>query len=280
MRFSLSRLPMMLLCTLLGAVPVWAADGPDCSRPLTLALHEHGLLYRASSDSGIDKDVSDELMRRSGCHVTVSLMPRSRIWKLIEAGALDFSLSGITNPERDGYASFGWYFANKYTLLVRKDTKVRQLSEFEAIPRFKLGVIRSFRYSEAINRFVDHLDQDQRVIDSVSYDALYRNLTLNRIQAVIVEPFDYSDLDDYGVRDLVNIVQTEDKPVPHGLIMSKKTISPAEADKWRGVIDRMRADGTLLRIFEKYFSREEARSLVYFGEWAKTAPAMAAGMGR
>ncbi|HEY9104514.1 substrate-binding periplasmic protein [Chitinimonas sp.] len=264
-----------LLLALAGTVH--AAGGPDCSRSYTLALHEHGMLYRASNDSGIDRDFATELIRRSGCQVEVSLMPRSRIWKLIEAGALDFSLSGITNPERDGYASFGWYFANKYTLLVRKDTKVKQLSEFEAIPRFKLGVIRSFRYSEVINRFVDTLAQDDRVIESVSYDVLYRNLQLNRIQAVIIEPFDYSDMDDYGVRDLVNVVQTEDQVVPHGLIMSKKRISAPEADKWRALIDQMRTDGSLLRIFEKYFSKDEARSLVYFGEWAKQMPAMAGG---
>lgn len=273
MRFFPSLLSL-LLCL---AGVAYANGGPDCSRSYTLALHEHGMLYRASSDSGIDRDVATELIRRSGCQVEVNLMPRSRIWKLIEAGALDFSLSGISNPEREGYASFGWYFANKYTLLVRKDTKVRQLSEFEAIPRYKLGVIRSFRYSEVINRFVDALAQDDRVIESVSYDALYRNLQLNRIQAVIIEPFDYSDMDDYGVRDLVNVVQTEDKAVPHGLIISRKRISQAEADKWRALIDQMRADGTLLRIFEKYFSKEEARSLVYFGDWARQMPAMAGG---
>ena len=60
------------------------AAGPECSRTYTLALHDHGLLYSAATDSGIDKDVSDELLRRSGCKVTVSLMPRARIWQLIE----------------------------------------------------------------------------------------------------------------------------------------------------------------------------------------------------
>ena len=88
------------------------AAGPDCSRPLTLALHDHGLLYSAETNSGIDKDFADELIRRSGCKVTVSLMPRARIWQLIESGALDFSLSGIANNERYRFASFAWYFSN------------------------------------------------------------------------------------------------------------------------------------------------------------------------
>src|SRR5471032_462984 len=89
------------------------ASSPDCSRTFTLALHDHGLLYSAETNSGIDKDFADELIRRSGCKVSVSLMSRARIWQLIESGALDFSLSGITNAERNRFASFAWYFSNK-----------------------------------------------------------------------------------------------------------------------------------------------------------------------
>ena len=111
-----------------------AGDGPDCSRPLTLALHEHGLLYSSDTGSGIDKDVADELIRRSGCKVIVSVMTRARIWQLIESGALDFSLSGIRNETRDTFAGFAWYFSNKYYLLARRDANVSQLSTFEKNP--------------------------------------------------------------------------------------------------------------------------------------------------
>eukprot|EP01036_Dinobryon_divergens_P007957 gene7957-10624_t len=117
----LCRLLMLVTALAAPAAGVLAADPPDCSRPLTLALHDHGLLFSAQTGEGIDKDVADELIRRSGCKVNVSLMPRARIWQLIEAGGLDFSLSGITNEARDRFATFAWYFSNKYYLLVRKD---------------------------------------------------------------------------------------------------------------------------------------------------------------
>lgn len=51
---------LLVLRGLSGAV----AAGPDCSRPFTLALHDHGLLYSADTDTGIDKDFADELIRR------------------------------------------------------------------------------------------------------------------------------------------------------------------------------------------------------------------------
>lgn len=241
-----------------------ASAGPDCSRPLTLALHDHGLLYSASTDTGIDKDVADELIRRSGCKVTVSLMARARIWQLIESGALDFSLSGITNAERDKFAAFAWYFSNKYYLLVRQDAGVRNHADFERNEKLQLGVIRSFRYSESANRLVDKLQAANRVSQAGGLAPLYQTLTLNHIQGMIIEPFDYPTLDEKKIRDLTTIIEFDDPTVPHGLIMSKKAVPPAEQDKWRALINGMRADGTMRRIFEKYFKPDLAAAMVDF----------------
>ncbi len=241
-----------------------SAGGPDCSRPYTLALHDHGLLYSADTDTGIDKDFADELIRRSGCKVGVSLMSRARIWQLIESGALDFSLSGIANPERRRFASFAWYFSNKYYLLVRKDANMRQLAEFERSEKFRLGVIRSFRYSDSANRLVDTLTAANRVTQAGGLDPLYKALLANRIQGMIMEPFDYPVVEEKHIRDVTSIIEFNDPSVPHGLIMSKKALSEPERDKWRALVNEMRADGTIRRIFEKYFSPSLAATMVEF----------------
>lgn len=241
-----------------------AGVGPDCSRPLTLALHEHGLLYSSVTGGGIDKDVADELIKRSGCKVVVSVMARARIWQLIESGALDFSLSGISNEKREAFAGFAWYFSNKYYLLARKDANVLQLSAFEKAPGLQLGVIRSFRYSKNANEFVDRLSAENRVQFATGLEPLYELLALNRIQAMIIEPFDYSQVAGSPVRDLTVIVDTNDDPVPHGLIMSKKSLSATEQAKWRALVDDMRRDGTMLRIFGAYFSADLATTMVNF----------------
>ncbi|MBI4742777.1 MAG: transporter substrate-binding domain-containing protein [Betaproteobacteria bacterium] len=240
------------------------AAAPDCSRPFTLALHDHGLLYSADTDTGIDKDVADELVRRSGCKVTVGLMPRARIWQLIESGALDFSLSGIANAERDKFAAFAWYFSNKYYLLVRKDSGVRNLDDFERNDRLQLGVIRSFRYSDTANRLVDRLQAAGRLTQAGGLAPLYQTLMLDRVQGMIIEPFDYPTLEEIKIRDITAIIEFNDPPVPHGLIMSRKALPPAEQEKWRLLVNGMRVDGTLRRIFEKYFKPELAAALVNF----------------
>ena len=255
---------LLALLVVLCHLSLASAATPECSRAYTLALHDHGLLYSADTDTGIDKDVADELIRRSGCKVTVTLMPRARIWQLIESGALDFSLSGITNPERDKFAAFAWYFSNKYYLLVRNDTGVRDVATFEKKDSLQLGVIRSFRYSESANRLVDTLQQANRVSQAGGLAPLYQTLMSGRIHGMIIEPFDFSMLEEKKIREMSTIVEFNDPPVPHGLIMSRKSLSAAQLEQWRAVINGMRADGSMRRIFEKYFKPELAATLVSF----------------
>jgi polar amino acid transport system substrate-binding protein len=252
-----------LLLTLHCLSGALAAD-PDCSRTFTLALHDHGLLYSANTNTGIDKDFADELIRRSGCKVTVSLMPRARIWQLIDSGALDFSLSGITNAERDRFAAFAWYFSNKYYLLVRKDAGVRNVADFERNDSLQLGVIRGFRYSETANRLVDKLHFANRLSQAGGLAPLYQTLILNRIQGMIIEPFDYPALEEEKIRDFTALIEFNDPAVPHGLIMSNKALPPPEQEKWRILVNGMRTDGTVRRIFEKYFKPDLAAAMVDF----------------
>jgi polar amino acid transport system substrate-binding protein len=46
--------------------------------------------------------------------------------------------------------------------------------------------------------------------------------------------------------------------------MSKKSLPAAEQEKWRALVNDMRADGTVRRIFEKYFKSDLANSMVGF----------------
>ena len=257
-----ARRALAIACAV--CAPLAAAAGPDCSRTLTLGLHEHGVLYESQTGAGIDKDIAEEMARRTGCRIHTSLMPRARIWQLIESGALDFSLSGITNPERERYAAFAWYVSNKYYLLVRKDGRIRSVKDFQRDPRLKLGVIRSFRYGESANRFVDALEQDQRLVYANGLDPLFHVLLEDKVQGMIIEPFDYPTIEGESLREKTAILEFEDPPVPHGLIMSRRSLEPAQQQAWRDVIDSMRADGTIRRIFEKYFPADLARTITTF----------------
>jgi polar amino acid transport system substrate-binding protein len=256
--------PILLILLFFCCAAAYASVGPDCSRRLTLGLHDHGLLYSAETDTGIDQDFTNELIRRSGCDITVNVMPRARIWQLIESGALDFSLSGISTPAREKFASFAWYFSNKYYLLVRKDAGVARLADFANNPQLTLGAVRSFQYSKNANQLVARLRAENRIGFAGRLEPVYQVLAKNRIQGMIIEPFDYPQLEQDSLRAITHIVDTGDPATLHGLIMSKKSLSRQEQQKWRELVQAMRADGTVQRIFEKYFGPEQARAMVNF----------------
>ncbi len=259
---GVTMIRLLIGCLLLTCLNLAHAKGLSCTRNFTLALHEHGLLYSVNSNTGIDKDFADELIRRSGCKITLSVLPRTRIWQLIESGALDFSLSGISNAERQRFASFAWYFSNKYYLLVRKDANIRKLNDFEKNDQLLLGVIRGFRYSDTGNRLVDKLHELDRVSQAGGLAPLYQTLILNRIQGMIIEPFDYPMLEEKQIHACSTIIEFNDPPVAHGLIMSNKALTTAEQAGFRELVNGMRADGTIRRIFEKYFPPELAGSML------------------
>ncbi len=249
-----------------ASVPALTAPAarPDCSRPLTLGLHEHGLLYTGRTGEGIDKDIAEEMSRRSGCRLTLTVLPRSRIWQLIESGALDFTLSGITNAQRDKFATFAWYVSNKYYLLVRRDTGVHSVDEFLRRRSLRVGLIRSFRYGDRANGFVDALEGEQRTTYAGSLEPLYTILLDDDIQAMIIEPFDFPVIAGAQLKAQTSILDFGDPSVLHGLVMSRKALSPAQQGAWRDIVNSMRADGTILRIFEKYFPIDLARQMTQY----------------
>ena len=57
---------------------------------------------------------------------------------------------------------------------------------------------------------------------------LYQVLLDNRVQAMIIEPFDYPAVQAASLREQTTILEFDDPPVPHGLIMSRKALPAAQ----------------------------------------------------
>ena len=109
-------------CVLALTVTAPRAAQPECGT-LGLAFYELGALYYSKPDggwAGIDKDIVDELEKRTGCHFQATLESRVRIWTLLASGKLDMSVSGISTPEREKFARFVPYFSTRNYVLLRK----------------------------------------------------------------------------------------------------------------------------------------------------------------
>lgn len=247
---------------------VSAQNAPLCPTPISFALYEIGYLYEASSNSGIDKDVAEELGKRSGCRFEFTLKSRARIWAELKSGQLMMSGSGIQTAKRDAFAWFVPYMALKNYVVLASSLELNTAAQFAANPKLLWGAVRSFKHGETADAFLEKLRQDSRVMEESDVLTIFRIFALpQRTSAILALPPAYAKyIKELGLASRTRIEDwfPEDQAIPHGLIFSKKFFSAAEIKKWRALIEQMRTDGTLKAIYQKYLSVVDAERMLQY----------------
>lgn len=271
---GLFKLRVLLCWATLGLVASGAFGGPVAcgQRPIRLAFYETGVFYfedEKKQGHGIDKDLVDELTKRSGCNFDIRLMARARIWEDLANGALDMSVSGIQNEARDRFAWFAHYLIMKNYALLHSDvaSNVNRPEAFLEQKSLRFGVVRAFKHGLEQDQWLDQLRAQQRVEESPDVETIFRKLKDHRIDAVFSQPPTYTrELEKLGMGKGI-VVQDwtpKEKGVPHGLILAKSRFSESDAVQWRTLIGEMRADGTLKTIYSRYLNPAEVGKLLAF----------------
>lgn len=249
----------------LGAcLPARAA--PACpERPIVVGLYEFGHFFTAGA--GLDKDLAEELRKRSGCQFSFRVMQRRAIWPGLQSGAVDMTFSAAPTPER---LVFSWsepYIWLRNLVILRKDVpaSVRSMADFIATPDLRLGFGRGYAAGAAYDDFVGQLRNIGRVEDVDEGDRLYAMFKAGRFQAMLAPKIAFgSYLKDEIMADAVRIEDwsANRSRGPASLMMSKKRFSADEAKRWGELMKAMRADGTLLRLVERYVDPDEAAKML------------------
>lgn len=264
----------LTLFTLITLLPLPSfAISVDCgTRPIRLAFYDYGFFYFENAKKqaqGIDKDIVDELAKRSGCKFDTQVMVRARIWADLATGEVDMSVSGIQNPERERFAWFAHYLSMKNYAILQKAVaaKVHSAEQFLAQPQLAFGVVRAFKHGEEQDNLLKQLRQANRVEESPDVESIFKKLKENRVDAMFSQPAVYrKKLLDLNLESNVQIQDwtPREKGVPHGLILAKSRFSEKDATQWRALIETMRKDGSLKRIFERYLPASDAAKLLEY----------------
>jgi polar amino acid transport system substrate-binding protein len=254
----------LLLCTL-GAVRASPAECGD----IGLAFYELGALYYRGPDgrwTGIDKDVVDELARRTGCRFHTTLESRVRIWSQLASGKLDMSVSGIATPEREKFAQFIPYFTTRNYLLQPRSLPPEAATPegFLAQASYKVAVVKAFKHGGDYDLWIDKLRAQGRVYEAADFRAVVQLLKIGRVQAILALPTSWVPLlQEEGLSDKVRVLDWSPRnSVPHGLILSRARIPEETVGRLAKAIQAMHDDGTLLAIFRRHIGAELARELL------------------
>ncbi len=256
----------LIAAALLGAVGR-AHAGPACPAPISFAFFEAGLLYSEKTNDGIDKAVMEELARRSKCQFDFAVKPRPRIWLELERGELMMTGSALRSEEREAYSWAVNYFGMKADVMVRNVNGIapKTKEEFLKDDTLKMGVGRTLKHGEAMDRFIDELQQRGRVVDAPP-GAGFEMLMRERFAAIPIYPLDtnYRNKHDLSQFTIATDWFPTDKSLPRALLFSKKHFTKAQVQEWRTLVQQMKDDGTLKKIYTKYTSKEAAERLMQF----------------
>lgn len=254
------------ICVLLSLLLLGSGHGTGVraeslclDRPISFAHYEYGLLH-AEGIGGIDDDVLKELAKRSGCEFVTSLRPRARIWIELERGLLDMAGSGIQTPARDKFAWFAHYVLEDNVVHIgpKVPASISSLEAFVANPTLIIGGVRSYSYSTNYDRQLQPLADANRFYNVSDPITLFRMFDRGRYDIFIASQF--ISLHYFKVLKLPPPKRIEDwdpdPPTPSGLVMSKKTFTPAQAEGWQRLIAQMLADGTMRKILIQHMGED------------------------
>jgi len=263
----MKALPLLLAALLAGGV-AGAHEATPCG-PYQVAFYETGLLYfenAAGEHVGIDRDVVEEIARRTGCVLDRIMESRVRTWAGLADARLDMTVSGIETPARQKFARFIPYIAsNRNYLVVRAalGARVRTLEAFKADPSLRLGVVKSFAHGATLDPWIEALKLEGRVSEVADLEVLARVFAAGRIDAFLSQPIVWppllarNQLD--GKVQILDVAPRDTAVL--GLVLSRSRVSAADADRMRKAIEAMRADGTLETIISRYVGKPLGRTL-------------------
>lgn len=255
--------------SILAALALWVS-GPAFSQsacgPYGVTYYEYGAFYfrsDAGDFTGIDKLLIEELAKRSGCVLIGVLDSRVRTWARLEAGTLAITVSAIETPERQRFAEFIPYFKSRNYVLLKK-TLAKQVSTreaFDAHPKLRLAVVKSFKHGPSVDAWVDKLRAQGRVDEYGDAETVARVVARGRDDAFLAEPGVWGPtLRQSGLENAVAPYDwfPNDNFVA-GLALSRVQVRPQDAQRLRTALQEMRKDGALEKIYRRFLEAGIAR---------------------
>lgn len=248
------------------------SPAPACpDQPIRVGLYElgpfHSMPRGAKQGAGLDRDIVDELQKRSGCSFTFEPMARARIWIELRAGRLDMTLSALHSDDRASYTWLHPLMQMQSLVLLPRELlpEASSRSAFMAHQGWMLGVVRGYQHPAADQAMIDALRAEQRVLEVVDQPALFAKLRSGQIHAMLSYPMvyrHYLQAEEMQERFATTRWDTEETSSLVNLALSKKTFTADQAQRWRRLTDQISRDGTVERLLQRYVPPVEARSML------------------
>ena len=250
------------------AASVAAATEPPCG-PHVAALYPYAPFFREGPDrtwEGIDKDMFDELARRTGCELRLVVESRVRIWEQLRSGSAGLTLSAMPTPERREFAEFVPYAQGRYHLMLRPDIalRVKSMAAFEADRSLTVLTVKGYAHGPTLDAFIKRLRTHQRVHEVGDFPTLLRLASAGRAHAMLALPSTWSQVESaFGDKHPWVALDVAPGDRALGSLALSLQMPLADRQRLRRGLQGMLADGTVMAILRRHLGDAAARAAAY-----------------
>lgn len=229
--------------------------------PYEVAYYEFGNWYHETSPgqgAGFDKDLIDELIRRSGCQLVGRQEARLRTWRRLEEGLLEITVSGVRTPERARAAYFLPYLQTRNLALMRRAqaTQWPRLERFTNDPEGRVVVVKGFRHGQGLDDAFDPLRGSARMVEAMDFPTALRLLQVGRADVVVASPLVLSHAFEQNawLKDFAVVDWVPTQALQANLVLGRQRVKPEDAERLRFHLAAMAADGTTERFVVRHLT--------------------------
>lgn len=234
--------------------------------PYRAAFYDYAVLYHRDADGqyrGIDKDVLEELARRTGCRFDTVLESRARTWALMASGGLDITLSAVMNAERERIVELVPYLQSHRAIVLRSRTVPGTPDAFLRDDERRLLKVKAARDGPQMEALLAQLDSRGRLVEAPDQPTAVRAFKAGRADALLIGTASLARLrqQDADFTAFDAVFWTPAERVVGALALSRERVAEADRAKLRDALQAMRRDGSLDAILRRHVGDKLALSL-------------------
>ena len=141
---------------------------------------------------------------------------------------------------------------------------VVQATDFLKRSNLIFGAVRSFQHGQLNDELLQQLARLGRLQYYPDSRTLFKALKQERVHAIFAQVPAYRHfIPELQLSPKIRILDwaLQQEGIQHGLVLAKSSFTEQQMEQWRELVQQMKQDGTLHRIFTRYLSEQEALAL-------------------
>lgn len=238
----------------LAASPVAWACGP-----YSVGLYEYSSLYYRDARgewTGIDKELVDELARRTGCRLVPRAESRVRIWAQLATGQIDMTVSALPTKERALLVEFIPYIESRQYVVMAPALAAALTSPdaFLADRARRVIVVRGYVFTPTLESWITRMRVQGRVVEAPDQTTALRVFKAGRADALVLGAHSLATArrNDPAFGETTALSYAPHERSIGALALSRQRIAQEDRDLMRRAVDDMLRDGTMEAIKKRH----------------------------